>query len=99
MVAVRLFVLSRSIPLLSAEREVQQAAKGLCMRCDWVRELVFALLLLSEERVYFCVIWIGMLVLWGVLAVFAAVWSVWRITLVLEKHTLEKRTFETHPHL
>ena len=72
------------LPLLSAERDVQQAAKGLRMRCEWVREFVCALLPLSEKRVTSRFAWIGMLVLWRVFAISAVISAVWMITLILE---------------
>lgn len=74
------------LPLLSAERDVQQAAKGLRMRCEWVREFVCALLPLSEKRVTSRFVWIGVFILWGVFVISVVVQSVWGITLVLEGH-------------
>ena len=72
------------LPLLSAERDVQQGAKGLRMRCEWVREFVVALLPLSEKRVSSRFAWIGVFILWGVFVISVVIKSVWRITLVLE---------------
>ena len=79
--AARVFAI---LPLLSAERDVQQAAKGLRMRCEWVREFVCALLPLSEKRVTSRFVWIGVFILWGVFVISVVVQSVWGITLVLE---------------
>ena len=74
------------LPLLSAERDVQQGAKGLRMRCEWVREFLFALLPLSGKGVSSRFAWIGVFILWGVFVISVVIKSVWRITLVLEEH-------------
>ena len=74
------------LPLLSAERDVQQAAKGLQVRCEWVSEFVVALLPFSEKRLSSCFVWIGVFILWVVFVISVVVQSVWGITLVLEEH-------------
>ena len=65
---------------------MQQAAKGLQVRCEWVREFVCALLPLSEKRVTSRFVWIGVFILWVVFVISVVVQSVWGITLVLEEH-------------